>query len=88
MAGDPEASLASSEPARRLDPQGPMATLTYDNLANAFWETGRYEAELEASRRLLAARPAYPQRAQSSTRSPLKRRKSRTFAVTRISSFT
>ena len=36
-----------------------MASFTNDNLANAYWELGRYEAGLEASRRLLAARPDY-----------------------------
>ena len=59
MAGDSQSSIVSSERVQRLDPQGPMATLTNDNLANAYWELGRYEAGLEASRRLLAARPDY-----------------------------
>ncbi len=59
MAGDPQSAIVSSERVQRLDPQGPMASLTNDNLANAYWELGRYEAGLEASRRLLAARPEY-----------------------------
>lgn len=31
----------------------------YDNTALANWETGRYDASLEAARRLVAARPTY-----------------------------
>jgi tetratricopeptide (TPR) repeat protein len=59
MAGDAQSAIVSSERVQRLDPQGPNASLTNDNLANAYWELGRYEAGLEASRRLLAARPDY-----------------------------
>ncbi len=59
MAGDPEGAIPSSEQAQRLDPVGPMASLVYDILAHAYWQTGRYEAGLAASRRLVAARPSY-----------------------------
>jgi TolB-like protein/class 3 adenylate cyclase/Tfp pilus assembly protein PilF len=59
VAGDPAACIASNERAQRLSPEGPTASLAYDNLAWAYWETGRYEAGLEAGHRLVAARPAY-----------------------------
>jgi TolB-like protein/class 3 adenylate cyclase len=59
LAGDPEGCIASSERAQRLSPHGPAVAFAHDNLAGAYWETGRYEAGLEAGRRLVAARPAY-----------------------------
>ena len=58
-AGNPEACIAASERAQRLSPQSSTATFAYDNLALAYWEAGRYEAGLEASRRLVAAQPTY-----------------------------
>ena len=58
LAGDPEACIVATERARRLDPHGPMVWI-YDNLALANWETGRYEASLEAARRLVALEPTY-----------------------------
>jgi tetratricopeptide (TPR) repeat protein len=57
-AGNPEACIAASERAQRLSPQGPMVWI-YDNLAPAYWEIGRYDAGLEAGRRLVAAQPTY-----------------------------
>ena len=36
-----------------------MASLAYDNMALAYWETGRCEASLDAARHLIAARPDY-----------------------------
>ncbi len=59
VAGDPEGAISSSKEAQRLDPVGPLATLVYDILAHAYWQTGRYEAGIAASRRLVAARPTY-----------------------------
>jgi TolB-like protein/class 3 adenylate cyclase len=59
LAGDREACIAASERAQRLSPQGPWAYAAYDNLAWAYWEMGRYEAGLDAARRLVAARPGY-----------------------------
>ncbi len=59
LAGDPEACIASSERARRLSPQGPMVAQVEDNSAMAYFEMARYEAGLEASRKLVALRPAY-----------------------------
>jgi adenylate cyclase len=59
LAGDPEACIAASERARRLSPQGPTVAQVEDNSALAYFETGRYEAGLEAGRKLVALRPAY-----------------------------
>jgi TolB-like protein len=58
-AGDPEGCVAANQQAQRLSPQGPMMSLAYDNMALAYWELGRYEESLEATRRLMAARPGY-----------------------------
>ena len=58
LAGNPEACIVATERARRLNPQGPMVWI-YDSLALANWETGRYDASLEAGRRLVAAEPTY-----------------------------
>jgi adenylate cyclase len=59
LAGDPEACIAASERARRLSPQGPTVAQVEDNLAMAFFEARRFEAGLEAARRLVALRPGY-----------------------------
>ena len=59
LAGDPEACIASSERARRLSPQGPTVAQVEDNLALAYFEMARYEAGLEAGRKLVALRPEY-----------------------------
>jgi tetratricopeptide (TPR) repeat protein len=59
MSGDADGCIASNKRAQQLNPQGPMASLAYDNIALAYWETGRYEASLDAARRLVAARPTY-----------------------------
>ncbi len=59
LAGDPEACIAASERARRLSPQGPTVAQVEDNSALANFELGRYEAGLEAGRKLVALRPAY-----------------------------
>ena len=59
IAGDPEAGIVSSERARRLSPQGPTVSQVEDNLAMAYFETGRYAEALEAGRKVVALRPAY-----------------------------
>ena len=59
IAGDPDAGIASSERARRLSPQGPTVAQVEDNLALAYFESGRSAEALEAGRKLVALRPAY-----------------------------
>lgn len=58
LAGDPQACITASERALRLNPQGAKVWI-YDNLAPAYWEIGRFEAGLEAGRRLVATQPTY-----------------------------
>ncbi len=58
LAGDPEACIVATERAQRLDPHGSMVWI-YDSLALANWETGRYDASLQAGRRLVATQPSY-----------------------------
>jgi len=59
LAGDPETCIASSERARRLSPQGATVATVEDNSALAYFEMARYEAGLEAGRKLVALRPGY-----------------------------
>ena len=59
LSGDPDGCIASGKRAQQLNPQGPMASMAYENPGIAYWETGRYEASLDAARRLVAARPTY-----------------------------
>jgi tetratricopeptide (TPR) repeat protein len=59
LSGDPEGSLTSNRNAQRLDPQGDMVAETWDNMAMAYWEMGRYEESLDAARRLVAAQPEH-----------------------------
>jgi adenylate cyclase len=59
LSGHPDECIAANERAQRLSPQGPAASMANDNTALAYWETGRYDASLEAARRLIAARPGY-----------------------------
>lgn len=59
LAGDPEACIVATERAQQLDPHGPHLVWIYDSLALANWETGRYDAALEAGRRLVALQPTY-----------------------------
>jgi tetratricopeptide (TPR) repeat protein len=59
LSGDPDGCIASNRRAQQLNPQGPMASMAYDNIAFAYWETGRYEASLDAARKIVAARPSY-----------------------------
>jgi tetratricopeptide (TPR) repeat protein len=60
LSGDPDACITAMKNAQRLNPQGELASLAWDNMAMAYWETGRYESSLDAPRRLIAARPDYP----------------------------
>ena len=59
MAGDAEGSITTGERAQRLNPLGAMSSIVYDNLSQAFWQLGDYEAGLRAARRLLADLPDY-----------------------------
>jgi hypothetical protein len=45
--------------APRLNPLDETASIAWDNVPLACWETYRYGASLGAARRLLAARPDY-----------------------------
>jgi len=58
LSGDPQATITATERAQRLNPQGPMVWI-HDNFASAYWELGRYDASLEAARRLVATEPTY-----------------------------
>ncbi len=59
MAGDAEGCITAGERAIRLNPLGTFASIIYDNLSEAYWELGDYEAGLRAARRLLAELPDY-----------------------------
>ncbi len=59
LSNDQDGCITSNTNAQRLNPQGEMASLAYDNMAMAYWEAGRYDASLDAARRLIAARPEY-----------------------------
>jgi adenylate cyclase len=59
LSGDPDGCIASNENAQRLNPKGETASVAWDNMALAYWETGRYDASLDAARHLIAARPDY-----------------------------
>jgi TolB-like protein len=59
VAGNAEGSIAYGERAQRLNPLGAISSIIYDNLSQAYWELGDYEAGLRAARRLLADLPDY-----------------------------
>ena len=59
MAGDAKGSIAAGERAQRLNPLGTISSIIYDNLSQAYWQLGDYEAGLRAARRLLAELPDY-----------------------------
>jgi adenylate cyclase len=59
VSGNPDGCIASNVTAQRLNPQGEAATVAWDNMALCYWETGRYDASLDAARHLIAARPDY-----------------------------
>jgi adenylate cyclase len=58
LAGNAQAAIVASERAQRLNPQGYMVWI-YENLAIAYWETGRYTEGLELARQLVATEPTY-----------------------------
>jgi adenylate cyclase len=59
VAGDAEGSIINGERAQRLNPLGAMSSIIYDNLSQAYWQLGDYEAGLRAARRLMAELPDY-----------------------------
>jgi TolB-like protein len=59
MAGDAEGSIAAAERAQRLNPLGAISSIIYDNLSQAYWQLGDFEAGLRAAHRLLAELPDY-----------------------------
>ena len=59
MAGDPEGCISASARAIKLDPLGSFSSILYDNLSEAYWELGDYEAGLRSAKRLLAELPDY-----------------------------
>jgi len=59
LSGDPDGCIASNKNAQRLDPQGETASIAWDLMAMAYWETGRFDESLSAARHLVAARPTY-----------------------------
>ena len=59
LSGDADGCITALKNAQRLNPQGELASLAWDNMAMAYWETGRYESSLDAARQLIAARPDY-----------------------------
>ena len=59
VGGDPEGSIEASQRTLRLDPVGEWSAIIYDNLSQAHWELGEYEAGLRDARRLLAELPDY-----------------------------
>lgn len=59
VAGDAEGSINAGLRAQRLNPLGAISSIVYDNLSQAYWQLGDYEAGLDAARRLLAELPDY-----------------------------
>ena len=56
---DAEGSIATGLRSQRLNPLGAISSIVYDNLSQAYWQLGDYEAGLHAARRLLAELPDY-----------------------------
>ena len=59
VAGDAEGSIDAGLRSHRLNPIGAFSSIIYDNLSQAYWQLGEYEAGLDAARRLLAELPDY-----------------------------
>ena len=57
LSGDPEGCITANQHAQRLNPQGEIASLVWDDMALADWEMGRFDASLDAAHRLIAMRP-------------------------------
>ena len=54
VAGDAKGCIEAALRAQRLNPLGAMSSIVNDNLSQAYWQLGDYEAGLGAARRLLA----------------------------------
>jgi adenylate cyclase len=59
VAGDAEGSISAGLRSQQLNPMGAISSIVYDNLSQAYWQLGDYEAGLLAARRLLAELPDY-----------------------------
>jgi TolB-like protein len=59
LTGDLDDCIAAAQRTQRLDPQGVYALIVLDNLSQAYWQQGHYEAGLRAARRLLVGLPDY-----------------------------
>lgn len=59
LTGDLDDCIAAAQRTQRLDPQGVYALIVLDNMSQAYWQQGRYEAGLRAARRLLVGLPDY-----------------------------
>ena len=59
VANDPEGVITYGERAQRLNPLDGISSVIYDNLSQAHWQLGDYEAGLSAARRLVAELPDY-----------------------------
>ena len=59
VANDPEGVITYGERTQRLGPLEPISSVVNDNLSQAHWQLGDYEAGLSAARRLVAEMPEY-----------------------------
>ena len=59
VANDPEGVITYGERAQRLNPLGGFSSIIYDNLSQAHWQLGDFQAGLSAARRLVAELPDY-----------------------------
>ena len=59
VAGDAKGCIDAALRAQRLNPLGSMSSIVNDNLSQAYWQLGDYDAGLRAARRLLAELPEY-----------------------------
>ena len=59
VASDAKGCIEAALRAQRLNPLGTMSSIVNDNLSQAYWQLGDYDAGLRAARRLLAELPEY-----------------------------
>ena len=59
VASDAKGCIEAALRAQRLNPLGSMSSIVNDNLSQAYWQLGDYDAGLRAARRLLAELPDY-----------------------------
>jgi TolB-like protein len=59
VASDAKGCIEAALRAQRLNPLGSMSSIVNDNLSQAYWQLGDYDAGLRAARRLLAELPEY-----------------------------